>query len=490
MPVILYGQFRNADLEKRALLLQSVRQQGRVISQGLLPLLASTDRNTLPILGRELARFADDITNVKLLFEPADGSGFFYIASWPAVSNAQMEIEREKLREQGVLGRLAGTCDGELTSAFRYQTPSGNDEIVTSMTPLKTGAGCWAVITSFSATALPGASLGQPYWSAPEVRVAAVIYFAMAVLTFTTLWSIRRGLTRFAERARSIRRRAHRGGSFSAQNDVPELSDVAEEFDRMVDVLQNSARDIRRAAEDNAHAFKTPIAVIRQSLEPLKRAIPNDNHRGHRALGLIESSLDKLDGLVASARKLDETTADLIETPRNDVDLSDLLERLLQAHSDSLARRRLLLKGHIAQNIIVRANEEMVETVIENLLDNAISFSPEGESIGIRLVEREGNAELLIGDAGPGVPPENLPRIFDRYFSHRPEQHGSGEAASIHFGIGLWIARRNVESLGGTITAENRHPNGLLMRVTLPLAKHLKEPRSPAPAPKLAVRPA
>ena len=217
-----------------------------------------------------------------------------------------------------MLDQLSTTCDGELPFALRYRTPGGDDEVVTSVTPLKTPAGCWAVVTSFSALSLPGATLGRPYWASSEVRFAAAIYLAMVLLTFTTFWSIRRGLQRFAERARAIRERRTSGGSFfRAQNDVPELADVAEEFDRMVEVLAASARDIRRAAEDNAHAFKTPIAVIRQSLEPLKRAIAADNQRGLRAIGLIESSLDKLDGLVASARRLDEATADLMDMPRS-----------------------------------------------------------------------------------------------------------------------------------------------------------------------------
>jgi two-component system sensor histidine kinase ChvG len=189
-----------------------------------------------------------------------------------------------------------------------------------------------------------------------------------------------------------------------------------------------------------------------------------------RAIGLIESSLDKLDGLVASARRLEEATADLMEMPRTDFDLSDLLERLLQAHADVFVERRLRLKGHIAPHVLVHANAEMVETVIENLLDNAVSFSPEGESIGVRLETVGGAAELLIGDSGPGVPPENLSRIFDRYFSQRTPPP-NGESQGPHFGIGLWIARRNVEALGGTITAENRRPNGLLMRVRLPRAE-------------------
>jgi two-component system sensor histidine kinase ChvG len=407
---------------------------------------------------------------VKLLFAPAGTEGFFYVASWPVVSTAQLDAERQTLDQQGVLGRLSASCDGEFPFALRYATPKGDDEVVTSVTPLKTPAGCWVLVTSSSAASLPGTNLGRPYWASSEVRVAAAIYLAMVLLTVTTFWSVRRGLRRFTERARTIRERRAGGGSFRAQNDIPELADVAEEFDHMVEVLDASARDIRRAAEDNAHAFKTPIAVIRQSLEPLRRALPPENQRGLRAIGLIETSLDKLDGLVASARRLDEATADVMDMPRSDVDLSQVLGRLLQAHAEMLVERRLSLKGHIASNVLVHANPEMVETVIENLLDNAVSFSPQGESIGVRLEPRDGFAELLIGDSGPGVAPENLTRIFDRYFSQR-HPPALTEGHDTHFGIGLWIARRNVEALGGTIEAENRAPSGLLMRVRLPLAE-------------------
>jgi two-component system sensor histidine kinase ChvG len=470
VPIFVYDQFRRADVAEKVLLLRSVREQGRVMAQAMLPVLSSSDRPAFPQLGREIARFADDITNVKLLYAPTDQTGFYYVASWPPVSAKQLDVEQERLQHQGILDRLSATCEGELPFALRYQTPAGDDEIVTSVTPMKTPNGCWALVTSFSAGAQPGSTLGRPYWASPEVQTAAGIYLIMVVLTFTTLWTIRSGLGRFAERARAIRERRPGGGTFSDQNDVPELTDVALEFDHMVEVLDASARDLRRAAEDNAHAFKTPIAVIRQSLEPLKRAVETGNQRGLRALGLIESSLDKLDGLVASSRRLDEATADLMDTPRTDIDFSSLLARMLQAHVHVLAQRHLALKGHIQPKVIVYANEEMVETVIENIFENAVSFSPDGEAIGIRLETRDGMAELLIGDSGPGVPPENLARIFDRYFSQRPSQDESGETQA-HFGIGLWIARRNVEAMGGSIHVENRRPHGLLVRITLPLGE-------------------
>ena len=479
MPVIIYDRFSAADDAQKALLLRSVGEQGRVMAQALTPLLAQTEHPDLPQLGQVLARFADDVTNVKLLFSPADRPGFYYVASWPVVSSAQLETVRDELASEGVLDRLASTCQGDLPFALRYPLPGGSDEIVTSVTPIRAPDGCWAVVTSFAAGAMPGATLGRPYWQSPEVRIAFIIYLAMVLLTFTTFWSIRSGLRRFAERAIAIREH-RRGGSFGQQNDVPELADAAQEFDRMVEVLDASARDIRRAAEDNAHAFKTPIAVIRQSLEPLKRALDPGNQRGQRAIGLIETSLDRLDGLVASARHLDETTAELMDMPRSDIDLSALLTRLLQAQAPFLAARRIDLRGHIRPNVTVHANEEMVETVIENLFDNALSFSTEGQSIGVRL-ERQGDmAELIVADAGPGVPEENLERIFERYFSVRPPPETGGEVVS-HFGLGLWIARRYVEALGGTIAAQNRTPHGLAVRMRLPLADAARLAHGPLP---------
>ncbi len=205
VPAILYWQFKAADEEKQDLLLRSVREQGRLLGQALLPILSASDRPALPLLGRELARFADSVTTIKLLFAPP-GGGFFYIASWPVVSPALLDIEREQLQQQGILDNIATSCEGELPLAFRYATPTGGNEVVTSLTPLKTPAGCWAVITSFSAAMVPGSRLGVPYWASPEIKLAAAIYLGMMVLTLTTFLNIRRRLRHFAERARAIRR--------------------------------------------------------------------------------------------------------------------------------------------------------------------------------------------------------------------------------------------------------------------------------------------
>ena len=476
VPVILYDQFRAADQQKRELVMNSVRDQSRMVSVALAPMLTTADTPNLPAIGAELSRFDNQVTTVKLLYQPItdDGRGFFYVASSASLANVALDTEREKLRQQGVLDRLQDSCAGDVPVELRYTAPDGHDEVVTSLLPVQSPSGCWAVVTSLAATAVPGVALGVPYYDTPEVKLAALIYLGMAALTFTMFWSIWRGLLQFGERARAIRSRNAPGPTFVARNEVPELAGVAEEFDRMVEALQNAARDIRRAAEDNAHAFKTPVAIIRQSLEPVGRAISSENPRALRALGLIERSLDKLDGLVASSRRLDEATANLLDMPRTDLDLSGFLDRLLSAHAEIFRQRNIRLRGSIEAGVVVRANEEMLETVVENVLENAISFSCDGDAIGVKLEARGDWAELLIADEGPGVRGPDLPRIFDRYFSSRAEAP-TGDDPSVHYGVGLWIVRRNIEALGGRVTAENRDPHGLLMRIVLPLQRPSRE---------------
>ena len=161
-------------------------------------------------------------------------AGFYYVASWPPVAPSNLEAERDTLAGQGVLDGLAENCREEMPFSLIYHRPTGGAEIVTAVTPLSTAAGCWAVVASFSEDAFPGAHLGQPYWATPPVFIAAMIYVTMAAITLATLLSVRGGLRRFALRARRIREQGPDAGSFADRDNLPELADVAAEFDRMV----------------------------------------------------------------------------------------------------------------------------------------------------------------------------------------------------------------------------------------------------------------
>ena len=484
VPMILYGEFRQANEERQKLLIESVRERGRLIAESLRPLVEERGTAPFQVLGEEIHRLGTAHTGIKVLFRPAaeqSAEGFFFVATEPVMLPAVLAEERQQLLHRGVLDELGESCAGNRPIALRYRLPSGLEEILTSITPITTEAGCWAIITTHSTRAFLGTAIGQPYWKTLEVKVAAVIYVGMALLTFGVIISIWRDIARFRRLARDIRIGDDRNSSFVAANKVPELAPVAEEFDRMTRSLQESADNIRRAAEDNAHAFKTPIAIMRQSLEPLSRLVPGDSFRGRRALDIIEESIDRLDHLVACARQMEETTAELLDPPREPVALSRLLGHMLDAYADTFASREIRLRTSITPNLTVLAGEELLETVIENIVENAISFSPQQGELAV-ILTREGHwAEIKILDEGPGVPDAFLERIFERYFSNRPEDAESEhplcepslqqsiDITGQQMGIGLWIVRRNLDAVGGEVSAQNRSRGGFMVTVRIPL---------------------
>lgn len=475
MPAALYIEFQKADAQQQALLLESLREQGRLIAENLKPLLQQQDPLPLAALPEAVARLATPQTGVKVLFLPRDESGvegFFFVAAEPPVPPATLEEERQRLIERGVLDKLVETCEGNAPIAVRHRSPEGQEELLTSISPVTTASGCWVVVTAHASGAFLGTSIGQPYWKTWEVQLAAIIYVGIALLTIGIFFGIWRNLMRFRNHARGISVGKAPAEGFTSANRVPELSVVAEELDRMTRSLQESADDIRRASEDNAHAFKTPIAITRQSLEPLRRIVPEDNHRGRRALEVIEKSLDRLDHLVSSSRQLDETVAELLDPPRELVDLSRLASRLLSSYQESAVSRNLRIRADLQQGVTVRASEDLLETVLENVIDNAISVSQAGGDIQVDLKIYGRQAVLSVRDRGPGVPAQHLERIFERYVSLRDEDGGEQPAgASQHRGIGLWIVRRNLEAVGGGVRAENAPGGGLRVIVRLPLAR-------------------
>lgn len=477
VPALIYSQFRAADAEKQALLLDSAERQGRLIASALSARLQTAETGIPPGLSEELARLADNKTRVKLLLQPSRATGvpgFYYVASAPAVPRAFLERERDELISRGILDKLGPSCAGEIPLALRVKNPDGGEEILDSITPIRTAFGCWAVVTSQSTGAILDTAIGQPYYNTPEMRIAALIYLAMAALVLAIFIGIWRNLHRFGRLAREID--AGREGdlrSFAEQNRVPELDSVAQDFDRLVVRLRQSAENIRRAAEDNAHAFKTPIGVLRQSVEPLKRLAGADR-RGALALDMIEQAITRLDTLVSGARRMEEMTADLVDPSMRDVDLSTMVRRMAEGAAAINATRMIKVETTVEPNLRVRASDDVIETIVENVLDNAIGFSSPGGDIIISLRRNGAVAELAIRDQGPGVEPAKLERIFERYFSDRPALAATVNGpptSEPHFGIGLWIVRENVTALGGQVTAENNHDRGLTIRITLPLVR-------------------
>lgn len=476
VPIAIYITLRDAASERQALILDSVQEQGRIVANALAPSLQQQDASPLPHLAEELARYGNATTRLKVLFRPVGetgASGFYFVAAAPPVTADALADERDTLLRQGILSAVAATCADRVSLADRYRAPDGSEEVLTSITPVLGPTGCWAVVMSHPLESIIGAQLGRPYWARPEIQIAGGIYLLLAALTLGVFASIRRSVVRFRHLAQQVRTEGVESVSFTARNEISELSSVAREFDRMIGRLRASARHLRQTAEDNAHAFKTPIAIMRQALEPLKRLRLEQEDRARRAVQIIDASIERLDSLVAAARRMDEAMAELVDPPRERVQLSALLGRLAAGYRPLIEGRRLALASDIESGVVVQGGDELIETVIENILDNAIGFSPEEGRIELSLKRRGGRAELRVRDQGPGVPEGDLERIFERRYTLRPEE-GSGEHGDDHrwhSGLGLWIVRRNVEAIGGDVRAVNAPDRGLVVEVHLPLAE-------------------
>ena len=469
VPVALYLIFNQADQERQVLLLRSVQAQGRLVATALEPLLRRTDPSAFTNASDALAPYIDGNTHLRLLFRPTGqqgSAGFYLVAAAPRMGSMDLQQESKDLVAVGVLDTVSESCSGDQPSARNYRDPAGEEEVLASVVPVLTPSGCWAILFSYPANNLVGASLSTPYWQRVEFQRAAILYVGLAVLTLFVFLAIRGSVRRFGRIARAMRLGGGDSRSFADQNEIAELDSVAAEFDRLVATLGHSAESIRRRAEDNAHAFKTPIAIMRQSLEPLRRGLVDGNLRAKRALEVTEQAIDRLDNLVDDARRLDESVAELLDPPRRPVDLSRLLNQMAKAYRTLAEGRGVQLATDLPDGLTVLGSEELIETAVEAVLDNAISFSPRGGKVELRLTSDGNRAEIDVVDDGPGVPDEHKERIFERGFSLRSASRADGES---HGGIGLWTARRYLQALGGGIQAENLSGHGLVMRLDLPL---------------------
>lgn len=478
LPILVYGQFEQADSKLRELVTRSIQHRNWLIAQALKPTLDQPGHMPNGQLSDVLGKFGDDGTNLQLMVRPSTPNGdnrFYFVSAIPAVTPDQVNSELDGLASHGILDRLANTCSNDTPIDVQYPGPDGKDEILTSLVPIQTRWGCWALVSSHTTSEFLYTSIARPFWKTPEVRIAASIYVLLALLAVLIATSVWRNVRHFRRVAREIRQGRGRNATFASRNVMPELASVAADFDGLAADLRSIARDIRQAAEDNWHSFKGPVATIEASLDTARRGLSPENERANRAIALIQSSVGRLKALISAAQRLDNVTADLIEAPRPRIDLTTVVGNVLFRYRELMAERHIGVVRSLQEKAFVQAGHENIEEVIENILDNAISFSPADGVITVTLSKAANTIELRIDDQGPGIDPKKIDRIFDRYFSLRPNpeldpsRSGTGLVLP-HAGLGLWIVRRNIEALGGTVSATNRLGGGLSVRVVLPAA--------------------
>lgn len=279
-----------------------------------------------------------------------------------------------------------------------------------------------------------------------------------AVLTLTIVWPIRR----LRRAALSL---AHGGRTvpteFPGTARRDEVGDLARALEELTRRLQAHVALLEAFAADVAHEFRNPLASVRTALDVLDDT-PDPAERA-RFLELIRRDLARLDRLVVGVRDLARIDS-AIERDRLEVVDLDALVADVVTHRYTAAGVRC---GRAGAPVLVRAHPDRLVQVVENLVDNAVGFSPEAGSVSVATSRDGAEAVVAVADRGPGIPEEHRQRIFERFFSYRP---GAASARHEHAGLGLAIAHAIVTAYGGRIEALPHDGGGALIEVRLPLA--------------------
>lgn len=297
-----------------------------------------------------------------------------------------------------------------------------------------------------------------------RLRIFRIVVFTLAlsalisaVLTWTIVIPIRR-----LRRAANAYARDGAGGlpHFPGQGRRDEVGDLARALEELTRRLQAHVSLLEAFAGDLAHEFRNPLASVRAAMDVLEDT--DDPDERARFLRLIRRDMARLDRLVSGVRDLARVDSAIERDAVGPVALAALVrESVRRRHPDA----GIALTADEA--LIVRAHPERLAQVVENLVDNAVAFSPNPGTVGVSVQREAGEAVLTVSDQGPGIPDEHRDRVFERFFSWRP---GTASARHEHAGLGLAIARAIVEAYGGTI-GTLPHDGGARLEVRLPLER-------------------
>jgi two-component system, OmpR family, sensor histidine kinase ChvG len=310
-----------------------------------------------------------------------------------------------------------------------------------------------------------------------DERAALVKVFALAfgVLLLSSLYlagTIAAPVRRLAAAAERVRRgRAGREIIPAIPERGDEIGELAESLSAMTRALYDRIDAIERFAADVAHELKNPITSLRSAVEMLERTKDPDSRE--RLVQVIRNDLKRIDRLITDISDASRLDAELSRGHSQPVDVGRLLETLVTIYGAMDIPRgvRVEVAGD-SKAAIVQGMDERLGQVFRNLIDNAISFSPDNGRVRVSVQVNGGFVRAIVEDEGPGIAEDELERIFDRFYTERPAEHGFGKNS----GLGLAIARQIVANHGGRIWAENRTDArggriGARFTVELPLAR-------------------
>jgi len=281
-------------------------------------------------------------------------------------------------------------------------------------------------------------------------------------LSSLIVWgAIRAGLRPLTRVARSAAAQNERNLSSLPLAGVPEeIQPLVLSINSLLARLRESFAAQQRFIHDAAHELRTPITALNLQLQNLRNTLP---HTAITRIDVMEGGLQRAQRVVQQLLRLAREDAGDAQGLRQSLSLQAQLKASITALMPLADAREIDLGMQMTGDFMIDGQQDDLRSLLDNLIDNAVRYSSSGTPVDVRLSAEEAGASIEIMDEGPGIAPDQLPRVFDRFF----RVLGTGVDGS---GLGLAIARSAAERLGASIELVNRAPRGLIARVYFPQA--------------------
>ena len=242
------------------------------------------------------------------------------------------------------------------------------------------------------------------------------------------------------------------------------LNEMTEDLYKRINIAETFSSDL-------AHEIRNPLTSLKGAAEVLENT--SENEKRKKLIQVISHDVERIERLITDYSQMLKDEASLSRTKMTKINLPSVIESVVEDFNNDLLNLNKNIKIDINDSnskgykINVLGVESKLEQIIANLLDNAVSFSPSNSKISVVCNSNGKDVKLIIEDEGPGFNEKNIDKIFNRFYSNRPEKFGE------HSGLGLNIVKNIIELHGGSITASNKgNPSqGARIEVKLPVFK-------------------
>ena len=377
------------------------------------------------------------------------GRGIVRAVDW-LVTAPQVEDYREPARRDAGAWPEIAAAQASGQSAVRLRYAPDRTPVINAATPV--GARGETQLSTRNARDVTQAIRDARQTLAIVVAVALLLSVQLSLFLARTIVQPLRALVRAAVRARLGRDREVVVPRLPERGD--EIGLLARAFSDTVSALRQRIDAGESFAADVSHELKNPLASLRSALESLTKV--EDPKLRDELLAIAAHDVQRIDRLISEIADASRIDAELSRARFEPVDLAALAARLVDERDSRRAGDgpRIAMAGPPAPAMI-RGDAARLERVIDNLVDNALSFSPPNGVVTVEAAQAAGSVTLTVTDDGPGVAPDQRETVFERFHSVRPPS----EAFGAHSGLGLAIARTIVEAHDGTLSIADR-PDG------------------------------